>query len=579
MSLLPFGELPPYRPRRFVSAVLALGDWEAVAPFFDQLEARAAGCTTVVELERWLLDAGELGAALDEERARRYIAKTCHTDNAEAEKAYLHFVEVMDPALKPRQFAMAELFLKHPLRSQLPRAKYEVFDRATALQSELYRPENIPLETEEAKVGNEYNKLSGSLTVTFRGEEKTLVAMGRFQEDPDRVVREEAWKSVAGRRVQEADRFDAFLDELIRIRHQIALNAGFSDYVAYAYRMRGRFDYGPEDCRKFHDAIETEVMPIFRRLQAQRCHKLGVERLRPWDTQVDPLNRPSLRPFSTSAEMETGVQTVFDRMNPELAAGFRGMREKRLLDLDNRKGKAPGGYQYTLSEARLPFIFMNSVGLQRDLETILHEAGHAFHALACREQDLPLYREAPIEFCEVASMAMELLGAEHLEVFYSPADALRARTVHLEGVIGVFPWIATIDAFQHWIYSHPNHTRDERRAAWLALMDRFGGDVDWSGCESARANLWHKQLHVFLYPFYYVEYGIAQLGALQVWVNAQRDPVRALADYQAGLALGGSRPLPELFAKAGCRFDFGRETVHPLVVRVSEELELLASRG
>ena len=579
MSLLPFGELPPYRPRRFVPAVLALGDWEAVAPFFDQLEARAAGCATVAELERWLLDAGELAAALDEERARRYIAKTCHTDNAEAEKAYLHFVEVMDPALKPRQFAMAELFLKHPLRSQLPRAKYEVFDRATALQSELYRPENIPLETEEAKVGNEYNKLSGSLTVTFRGEEKTLVAMGRFQEDPDRAVREEAWKSVAGRRVQEADRFDAFLDELIRIRHQIALNAGFPDYVAYAYRMRGRFDYGPEDCRKFHDAIETEVMPIFRRLQAQRCHKLGVERLRPWDTQVDPLNRPSLRPFSTSAEMETGVQTVFDRMNPELAAGFRGMREKRLLDLDNRKGKAPGGYQYTLSEARLPFIFMNSVGLQRDLETILHEAGHAFHALACREQDLPLYREAPIEFCEVASMAMELLGAEHLEVFYSPADALRARTVHLEGVIGVFPWIATIDAFQHWIYSHPNHTRDERRAAWLALMDRFGGDVDWSGCESARANLWHKQLHVFLYPFYYVEYGIAQLGALQVWVNAQRDPVRALADYQAGLALGGSRPLPELFAKAGCRFDFGRETVHPLVVRVSEELELLASRG
>jgi oligoendopeptidase F len=524
-----------------------------------------------------LLDAGELSAALDEERARRYIAKTCHTDNAEAEKAYLQFVEVIDPALKPRQFTLAELFLKHPFRHQLPPAQYEVFDRATALQVELYRPENIPLETEEAKVGNEYNKLSGSLTVDFRGEEKTLVAMGRFQEEPDRALREEAWKSVAARRVQEADRFDAFLDQLIRIRHQIALNAGFPDYVAYAYRMRGRFDYGPEDCRKFHDAIETEVMPIFRKLQSQRRQKLGVERLRPWDTQVDPLNRPPLKPFATSAEMETGVQTVFDRMNPELAAGFRGMREKRLLDLDNRKGKAPGGYQYTLSEARLPFIFMNSVGLQRDLETILHEAGHAFHALACREQDLPLYREAPIEFCEVASMAMELLGAEHLEVFYSPTDALRARTVHLEGVIGVFPWIATIDAFQHWLYSHPNHSRDERRAAWLALMDRFGGDVDWSGCELARANLWHKQLHVFLYPFYYVEYGIAQLGALQVWVNAQRDPAKALADYQAGLALGGSRPLPELFAKAGCRFDFGRETVQPLVARVSEALDRLAA--
>jgi len=577
MSLLPFGDLPPHRPRRFVPTGLALGNWEAVSPLFDQLDARASGCDTVEALERWLLDAGELSSALDEERARRYIAKTCHTDDAEAEKAYLQFVEVIDPALKPRQFSLAERFLNHPLRSRLPKDRYEVFDRATALQVELYRPENIPLETEEAKVGNEYNKLSGSLTVPFRGEEKTLVAMGRYQEEPDRALREEAWRLVAARRVREADRFDGFLDELIRLRDRIARNAGFPDYVAYAYRMRGRFDYGPADCLRFHEAIETEVMPVFRRLQAQRRRKLGVDRLRPWDTQVDPLNRPPLRPFADSAGMESGVQTVFDRMDPRLAAGFRDMRQKRLLDLDNRKGKAPGGYQYTLSEARLPFIFMNSVGLQRDLETILHEAGHAFHALACRDEDLPAYREAPIEFCEVASMAMELLGAEHLDVFYPPGDVVRARTVHLEGVIGVFPWIATVDAFQHWLYTHPGHSRDERRAAWLSLMDRFGGDIDWSGCEDARANLWHKQLHIFLYPFYYVEYGIAQLGALQVWVNAQRDPAKALADYQAGLALGGSRPLPELFARAGCRFDFGRDTVRPLVARVSEALDRLAA--
>ncbi len=575
MSLLPFTDLPVHSPRRFVPAVIDLGDWAQVAPLFDLLEARAAQVATVEDLERWILDGGELGAALDEEGAKRYIAMTCHTDSPEAEKAYLHFVEKLEPELKPRQFQLARLYLDHPLRARLPEARYEVYDRDTRLRVELYRDENVALETEEAKLGNEYNKLVGSLTVKFRGEEKTLPAMGRFQEEPDRALREETWKLVAGRRVAEADKFDDLLDGLIRLRQQIAKNAGFDNYRDYAFKLRGRFDYTPEDCGRFHDAIATEVMPVLRAQQARRKQQLGVDRLRSWDLAVDPLNRPPLRPFSDSAQMEKGSQAIFDRLDPGLASGFATMRELRLLDLDNRKGKAPGGYQSTLSESRLPFIFMNSVGLQRDVETILHEAGHAFHALATQDEDLYAYRGAPIEFCEVASMAMELLAAPHLDVFYSEADAQRARRVHLEGIVGVFPWIATVDAFQHWIYTHPGHTRDERRAAWLALMDRFGGDVDWSGCEAARADLWHKQLHIFLYPFYYVEYGIAQLGALQVWANSKADQPKALADYKAGLALGGSRPLPELFAKAGCRFDFTRETLAPLTELVRAELAQL----
>ena len=575
MSLLPFTDLPVHTPRRFVPAAIDLGDWAQVAPLFDALEARAAQATTLDALERWILDGGELGAALDEEGAKRYIAMTCHTDSPEAEKAYLHFVEKIEPELKPRQFKLAQLYLAHPLRARLPEARYEVFDRDTRLRVELYRDENVALETEEAKLGNEYNKLVGSLTVKFRGEEKTLPAMGRFQEEPDRGLREETWKLVAARRVAEADKFDELLDGLIRLRQQIAKNAGFDNYRDYAFKLRGRFDYTPEDCGRFHDAIAAEVMPVLRAQQARRKQQLGVDRLRPWDLSVDPLNRPPLKPFADTAQMEQGSQVIFDRLDPELARGFATMRELRLLDLDNRKGKAPGGYQSTLSESRLPFIFMNSVGLQRDVETILHEAGHAFHALATRDEDLYAYRGAPIEFCEVASMAMELLAAPHLDVFYSEADAKRARRVHLEGIVGVFPWIATVDAFQHWIYTHPGHTRDERRAAWLALMDRFGGDVDWSGSEAARADLWHKQLHIFLYPFYYVEYGIAQLGALQVWANAKADQPKALADYKAGLALGGSRPLPELFAAAGCRFDFTRETLAPLTGLVRAELEQL----
>lgn len=575
MSLLPFTDLPVHTPRRFVPAAIDLGDWAQIAPLFDALEIRAAQAATLDALEQWILDGGELGAALDEEGAKRHIAMTCHTDSPEAEKAYLHFVEMIEPELKPRQFKLAQLYLAHPFRAQLPEARYEVYDRDTRLRVELYRDENVALETEEAKLGNEYNKRVGSLTVKFRGEEKTLPAMGRFQEEPDRGLREETWKLVAARRVAEADAFDDLMDGLIRLRQQIAKNAGFDNYRDYAFKLRGRFDYTPEDCGRFHDAIAAEVMPVLRAQQARRKQQLGVDRLRPWDLSVDPLNRPPLKPFADTAQMEQGSQVIFDRLDPELARGFATLRELRLLDLDNRKGKAPGGYQSTLSESRLPFIFMNSVGLQRDVETILHEAGHAFHALATRDEDLYAYRGAPIEFCEVASMAMELLAAPHLDVFYSEADAKRARRVHLEGIVGVFPWIATVDAFQHWIYTHPGHTRDERRAAWSALMDRFGGDVDWSGCEAARADLWHKQLHIFLYPFYYVEYGIAQLGALQIWANAKADQPKALADYKAGLALGGSRPLPELFAAAGCRFDFTRETLAPLTGLVRAELEQL----
>ncbi len=575
MNLLPFEPQAPYRARAFVPEKIDLGDWNQVAPLFDKLERGATAARTPAELERWLLDGGELTAALDEEASRRYIAMTCHTDNPEAEKAYLQFVEEIEPQTKPRQFKLAKLFLEHPARVALERARYFVFDRSTQVQADLFRPENVPLETEEAKLGQQYQKLIGSLTVHFRGEERTLVQMGRYLEETDRPLREEAWTLTAQRRLQEAERIEELFEGLLKLREQIAANAGFPNYLQYAFKWRGRFDYTPEDCQKFHEAIEKEVMPVQRRLQELRREKLGLKTLRPWDLAVDPSNQPPLRPFEKVESLVAKTQDIFSQLDGALARDFSLMREKQLLDLENRKGKAPGGYQSTLAESRLPFIFMNAVGIQRDVDTILHEAGHAFHALAAREEDFHPYRSAPIEFCEVASMSMELLGNEYLEKFYAPGEARRARLQHLEHVVDIFPWIATVDAFQHWIYSHPGHTRGDRQRAWLELMDRFGGDVDWSGHESARANLWHRQLHIFLHPFYYVEYGIAQLGALQVWGNSKKDRKRALQDYHRGLALGGSRPLPELFAAAGCRFDFSRETVRPLVQLVQSEMEHL----
>lgn len=573
MNLLPFGKLSPHKPRKFIPSVIDLGDWPQIAPLFDRLEQRAAQCRSAAELERWLLEWSELTAALDEESSCRYIAMTCHTDNADAEKAYLHFVENVEPQLKPRQFALEKIYVAHPQREKLPQPRFQVLDRDVKNRVELFRPENVPLETGEAKLSQQYQKLSGSLTVKFRGEEKTLVQMARYLEEPDRPLRREAWELVAQRRLQEAEKFDDILDRQITLRRQIATNAGFGNYRDYAFRRLGRFDYTPEDCARFHDAVEKEVMPLLRGLHAQRRAQLKLEKLRPWDLAVDPLNRPPLKPFARVEEMVSRTRKIFDRLDHGLGAGFRQMQELRLLDLDNRKGKAPGGYQDTLNEARLPFIFMNAVGLQRDVETILHEAGHAFHALATREEDLRAYRHAPIEFCEVASMSMELLGNEFIEEFYSGADANRARRVHLEGVVGVFPWIATVDAFQHWIYTHPDHTHAERAAAWLALMDRFSGEVDWGGYEAARANLWHRQLHIFLHPFYYIEYGIAQLGALQVWANSKRDKAKALKDYRNALALGGSRPLPELFQAAGCRFEFSARTIRPIAKMLGQELE------
>jgi oligoendopeptidase F len=572
MDLLPFKSLPAHRARRFVPAQIDLGNWEQIAPLFEQLEKRAPECKSAEQLERWLLDWSELSAALDEESSKRYIAMTCHTDNVEAEKAYLHFVENIDPQTKPRQFRLEQLYVAHPSRSGLAKERYAVFDRDTKVHVELFRPENVPLETEEAKLSQQYQKISGSLTVQFRGEEKTLIQMGRYLEETDRALRQEAWQLVTRRRLEEKEKFEDIFDQLVKVREQIAKNAGFENYREYVFRKLLRFDYTPADCVKFHDAVESELMPVMRELQADRRKRLGLDALRPWDLAVDPLNRPPLRPFEEVGQMVNRTQQIFDRLDPELGSGFRRMNDLQLLDLANRKGKAPGGYQSTLAEARLPFIFMNAVGLQRDVETILHEAGHAFHALATRDEDLYPYRSAPIEFCEVASMSMELLGNDFIEEFYSTANANRARRTHLERVVEIFPWIATVDAFQHWIYTHPGHTRAERTAAWLELMDRFGGDVDWKGYEDARANLWHRQLHIFILAFYYIEYGIAQLGALQVWANSKRDKARALNSYKSALQLGGSRPLPQLFAAAGCQFEFSQKTIAPLVKVVRKEL-------
>ena len=570
-----FEKISIYTPRQFVPANINLGNWKELNPLFKKLEEQLDTSSTAENLEQVILNWEELSAAIAEEGSKRYIAMTCQTEDKDAEKAYLEFVEKIEPEEKKCNFLLSKKLTKHPQCKDLKNQRYEVFLRDTALQVELFRSENVTLETETSKLGQKYQKIIGGLTVHFEGKEQTLIQMSRHLEGTERNYRQKAWELVANRRLEESEKIDSHIDDLAKLRNQMSENAGFSNYRDYAHKRLGRFDYSPDDCISFQNAIEEEMVPLLRELQDERIQELNINELKPWDTATDPKGRPPLEPFEKVSDLIECSQSIFNQVDGNLSDWFQTMQDLDLLDLANRKGKAPGGYQCSLDESRLPFIFMNSVGVQRDVETLLHEAGHAFHSMASQNEPLHSYRHAPIEFCEVASMAMELLWSEFLEEFYNSEEARRARINHLEGIVFVFPWIATVDAFQHWLYLNPDHSIEDRDKAWSNLIDRFGGNVDWTHYELAKAKLWHKQLHIFLHPFYYVEYGIAQLGALQVWANYKNNKSKALNDYKAALALGGSKPLPELFKRCNIQFDLSRDTVAPMADLLRKELKAL----
>jgi oligoendopeptidase F len=569
---------PAYAPQAFphqwLPPTLELKTWDQIEPWYRKLMDQPVDSPQ--GLERWVTAALELNAAVGEEGVKRYISMTCQTDDQEREAAYLEFVREIEPKLKPIHNDIRRRYLDAPFRSRLSSHRYFVFDRALENRRALFREANIARETQLAELEQRYQKIMGAMTVPFRGQERTLAQMATFLEETDRSVRQQAWELTANRRLEDRDTLDDLFDEMKQLRIAIAHQADYESYVDFAFRQRERFDYGVNETVRFQQSVERVVVPLARQIQEQHRSTMNIESLRPWDVSVDPLGRPPLRPFNHVEKLAAGAETIFTEVDPELGRQFAFLRAQNLLDLANRKGKAPGGYQTTLEDARLPFIFMNAVGLDSDVRTLLHEGGHAFHTLACRGEPLAAYRESPLEFCEVASMTMELLGASRLDPFYREPEAHRSNRRLLEGIVLILPWIATVDAFQHWIYTHPDHTRAARRAAWKELLDRFGGIVDWSGYEEARDHSWHRQLHIFLYPFYYIEYGIAQLGALQIWQRSLTDRAGAVADYKQALALGGARPLPELFEAAGIRFDFGAELIASLMETIRVELARLS---
>lgn len=558
-------------PRQFVPAGATMGDWAQIEPLFKQLQARPI--SSAEELEQWLFDCSELSAAIGEERSRRYIAMTTQTDDPVRETAYQQFIEDIDPKVKPYWHALEVVYLTGPYRRLLPMDHYGVMDRIVENNVALFRDANIPLETQDALLRKDYQKVTGAMTIAYQGEELTLQQAAKFLEEPDRKVRQELWDLVTARRLQDKEALEDLYDKMVALRTQIAANAGFTNYRDYAFKRRRRFDYTPQDCFQFHEGVERAAVPLCRTILEKRRRALGVDTLRPWDTLVDPRHRPPLRPFSNTDELVTGIEEIFRKVDPALGDQFHFMWAEKLLDLDSRKGKAPGGYQDTLHEKRWPFIFGNAVGRDDDIRLMLHEGGHAFHTLAAREHPLIHYRSTPLEFAEVASMSMELLAARHLDVFYrSPEDFKRSYRTTLEDAVTILPWIATIDAFQHWVYTHPAHTRDERRKAWAQIFRRFNPVVDWTGYEEAQAFLWHRQLHLFLSPLYYIEYGIAETGALQIWVRSLGNHREAVERYWQALSLGGSKPLPKLFEAAGANFRFDYETLAPLMDAVAEEL-------
>ena len=564
--------------RTFVPEDLDPSDWGQLEPLYRGLLDRPTD--SIEALGRWLADFSELSSVVSEYGSRKNIDSACHTDDAEVEKAYLHYVERIAPKIKPMYFELQKKFLAVPSHAELDAERFGVLIREWRSAVELFREENVPLQTEVAKLNNEYDKTIGAMTVEFDDKTLTLQQLSRYLEEPDRETRQRAWRLSAGRRLQDRAKFDGVFDQMLGLRKRMAENAGLADFRAYMWKALDRFDYTPRHCRDFADAVQRVCLPVVDKLDAQRCASLGLESLRPWDLGVDVKNRAPLRPFPADApgELVGKAAEVFRRVDPGLGEDFSAMKMGRNLDLESRKGKRAGGFQSSLQESREPFIFMNAAGLDTDVRTMLHEAGHAFHFIwSAADEPLMFLRHAPMEFCEVASMSMELIGLDHYGVFYpDEADRARAARSLLEGIITILPWIATIDSFQHWLYTNPGHTVDQRTDAWLGILDRFRrSHVDWSGLEDARASMWQKQLHLFHVPFYYIEYGIAQLGALQLWLAYRENPAKALSAYRSALRLGGKRPLPELFEVAGLKFDFTQATLEPLMAAVGEELDRL----
>jgi oligoendopeptidase F len=555
----------PENKRKFVPATFVVTEWDKLQPFYDRLLAEDPA--DAAEFEAFLGRINELESIIQEDFAWRYIHMTCDTQNPEKVEAYQFFLKNIMPNLSAYEDKLNRKIYTHPMFNSLDPVTFKTFQRSLKMDIELFREENIPLQTEEQTTSQEYGALAGKMTIEHDGNTLTLQQASKLLESDDRSVREEVWRKVMGRRKEDREKFNEIFDKLVSVRASISRNAGFSSFTDFKFSSLGRFDYDREDVCKFHDSIEKVVKPVFRELMEERRKRLGLEFLRPWDLSVGIFGETPLRPFQSAKELVNGSIAILSHLRPELGDMIGLMDSQGYLDVESRVGKAPGGYNYPLAESGIPFIFMNAAGTQSDVTTMLHESGHAVHAFLTHEIPLNVLKRMPSEVAELASMTMELFALENYEVFY-PDDVERVRAMkeQLLRCIVIFPWIATVDAFQMWIYDNPDHSREARSAKWAELYVRFHGEtINWSGLEGELENLWMKQGHIFDVPFYYIEYAMAQLGALAVWRNFKQNPEKGLDAYLNALKLGYTRVIPEIYEAAGIRFDFSEAYVRDIV--------------
>jgi oligoendopeptidase F len=562
------------KERKYIPAALEI-IWETLEPLFKELENRKIN--SVEELESWLADRSELEAALEEDFAWRYIRMTCDTTDEKLLADFQYFATEIEPKIAPLNNELNKKFIASPYLKQLDKKKYFVLIRSIKKALELFRDENIPLLTQIQVEQQKYQGITGSMSVTLNGQEYTLEQASVFLKDPNREVRQQAWEAITKRRLQDKDKLDELFQVLLKLRHEVAHNAGFENFRDYMFQAMGRFDYTPHDCYKFHEAIELEIVPILHEQAVKRGKALGLNVLKPWDMDVDISGKPALKPFNNGAELVDKSVECFSRLDPYIGERLSIMKANNLFDVDSRKGKAPGGYNYPLAETGAPFIFMNSANSFRDLTTMVHEGGHALHTFISAHLELNDFKHLPSEVAELASMSMELISMDKWDVFFeNEEDLRRAKRDQLRDVLKTLPWVAVVDQFQHWIYTNPNHTAAQRTEAWKKIFEPFGNNfADWNGHEEALGNLWQKQLHIFEVPFYYIEYGIAQLGAIAVWKNYKENPQKGLESYLNALKLGYTRTIKEIYETAGIEFNFSAHYVKELAEFVRKELKKL----
>jgi oligoendopeptidase F len=546
--------------------------WSQIEPYFQDLAGRPINASNVAG---WLADWSHLDELLIEVYQRLYVGITVDTTDQAAQLRYQNFLDGIYPFAQAADQRLKEKLLDSGLNLE----GFEIPLRNMRAEAEIFRDANLSLLAHELKLCAEYDKIIGAQTVSWEGKELTLVQLQTVYQEPERERRERAWRMAAKRQLTDRQAINELWAKFMDLRCQLAGNAGMPDYRAYRWQQMLRFEYTPADCARFHQAIEQAVLPAVQRIYERRRQRLGIDALRPWDLNVDAQRRPPLRPFRQITELESKAAAIFQQVDPQLGDYFTIMRSEGLLDLDNRKGKAPGGYCTEFLAARRPFIFMNAVGVHEDVQTLLHEGGHAFHVFETASLPYIQQHQVTMEFAEVASMGMELLATPYLLAekggFYTSKEAARAQIEHLEAAICFWPYMAVVDAFQHWVYENQATARDPANcdARWAELWGRFMLGVDWSGLEQEMVTGWQRKLHIHQVPFYYIEYGLAQLGAFQIWRNALQDHAAAVAAYRQALKLGGTVPIPELYRAAGVKFAFDAPTLSQ-VVELAEEMIL-----